>query len=258
MLQVILFCLCFAYGATLEARPITNLERIQKAVNKKEDELRDIIEHQIAIEKDVKDLKEHAKKLDENSKKLDLKLKELEVSLNNVKDELARIDQERESLKKSSAERFRTLFIKKDEFHSMRLALLFSDSSEYLRDSYFLSKFEMRDRETLTKLLQLTIQKEEALLTEEKLISEQKQVLEDLDKEKKETNSAIKMQMRLKENLTKEERKLAQIIDLLRAEALRLETVVRSITGEESEIHHEKKDVVKIYGDASTEKFVGN
>ena len=235
----------------------SNLSKIKNAVNKNEADLKEIALKQKDLEVGISNKRKQLKDLTHRSQHLNNELKTVKENIVKVQDEIQGIQQKQTDIKQQSLNRFRALYLKRHDLYTAKLALL-SNSSEFLRDAFFLSKFEEYDKKLLEGLMILHQARTKAVQEKKRLLVDRDALRESLKREERAIAAKIREEQDLQQKLKVEEVRKEKALVALRAEALRLETVVRSLTDdiEKTPLVH-KKDILSAHGQAVTEKFEG-
>ncbi len=250
---VILLILIFASN-NAKAVDELNITRIKQNVEAKESELNQISQEYDKIQNDINKKVAQLSVLRERAKNLELELKIVSEELIKLQQEISDNEERKDELGELSKERIKNLFFQKRKKQLRLLSLI--NRENYLRDVFFLAKVDSHDKDLLTRLSEFSLiqkAKEDELKT---LLSNQDLLKDKLSIEEKAVSAGINEEVKLRAELKQKKDQIENTLSKLRAEALRLEMVIKSLTGAEKKRKDNKNDLVKKYGKADIDNGI--
>lgn len=206
---------------------------------------------QAALNKSIADVR---KALEAAKKKMD----ELEVERVSIEVEAQETDQRLVDLRALTFQRVRALAMqRKDRIFEQ---VLLRDSGEsFARRAFFLRKIREHDSQLTRSLQQLFSEKRDHILVVKSFLEQQKKVESDVALQQKSLNEKIAKLDQVKKGIVGERKEAEQSLAELRAEALRLETVMVGLTGGEQSEGQTDSATISTEPAASAElvEFVG-
>lgn len=275
VLALFSFIILLAHSATLhaeqsdteqgEASAEIKLSELNQAIQLNNDRLEDILTVKTKLESELKTLNSNLSLLRREDANLKEKLDKLFKEWQATNERIAQIDDRIDLLKVRSLKRIRSLYIAQNN-NSGGYLLKISASDTLPTLSYLLGKIEQYDRNLVSELSELY--KEQQLEEEryERTIREQKAVKAKIVSKAEELNEKIKKKNSVARMLHGKQEELEKLVTHLRVQALRLETVVASITGDSEQSllasEENRREIKEVAGERalskSNKEFAGN
>lgn len=232
-LLYLLLLLCFFGSYHLKAEPPTIKERlleIQRQVSQETANLSGVLAEQANLEKELFSIRTTVQDLKTKEQKLRIDLGKLDRDVIKVEKALEGLEEQEKRLQKMALERIRALYIHRKRSNLIEKLLRQKDYSTLLRQAYYLNKLDAHDKKVIDQLSDTRKQNEVKRSELKALLSEQKELLRAIAKQKDEQLEALTKQQKLLKAIKLEKGKREDLVTSLRAQALRLETVVSSLT----------------------------
>ena len=215
------------------------LEEINARIEAESLELEETRNKLKLLEIEQKELAAQVKKLQSQEATLKKELEKRQELVADVQTELFITDDSIAKIQNQARSRIRVLYMQKDSNFLTRIMLV-SDQITVQRNAYFLNKVRDVDAKLIASFVELKKEKQEKLLLLKKAVEEQSKAQEKVQAQRDSLKEKLGLQERVVEVIRKQKAKLEKGVSSLKAQALRLETVLRSMTGSPLS---EKKDV---------------
>lgn len=249
-------------GASLSAGAAppdeSNLARIQQRVETQERDLRAVAGRLAELDKALRAEEQSLKELRARAADLTSEVKRVRGEVVDVEHDLGRIDARLREVQRVSLQRVRAVYMRRGELAEERLSWM-RDSEEFLRNGFYLSKVRAFDAKLQQQLVQLRSEREHTAQHLRALAADRDLLQESLRQEEKRIATSVAEERRLRDSAQAEQQRMEKALTAMRAEALRLETVVRSLTTEEEPPRPSPKqrDVVAEHGRAGSKGYDG-
>ncbi len=205
------------------------LVRLQREVEQKSHEVRRVSklveDTNIILKKQAKELKA----LRQVESELREKVQQTTIDIEQTRAEKARVQERIEDVKLLTQKRLKALYVQRWESVIDRL-LTHSNSASFQRTSYFVGKLRSFDRALLEEHALLN---DELLVKEEDLVAldiEQSKLIKQVAQQREKTEALLKKNTRLISTYEVQREELEELLLGLQSQALRLETIVSSLT----------------------------
>ncbi len=255
----LLVCAAFLGCLTALAEE-TNLERIQKRVEIHEQQLRTVAARQKELELSIREQEKRLVELRERAQNLGAELRRVREEQAETQQQLADIEKRSRAVSETSLQRIRVMYTRRRDVSAMQL-LWFNDSDTFAANAYALAKVRRYDMQLLNRLRELRIVRSAALSRLEKLAENRDLLARSLEREQQSIAAGVQKSRNLRAALKNEQQGMEEALTALRAEALRLETVVRSLTGEDDAPRvngSSRKNIITSHGEADHQRFNGS
>jgi len=215
-------------GAQAEGGARSALDRINADVEKESANLKRLGRQKVSIEKKLKELSAEIDTVREREEKLNHRLDELAENQASLSGELLSLEENIKNLELLSLRRLRALYMTGalDDRH-----MVFSGSSmDMQRKAFLLGKIRDFDQRLLQNHATLLQEKSVRVNELNQILNDQKRVRERLSEERRSLIQQASLQENLRRELGEQESRIQASVTALRAQALRLETVVVSLT----------------------------
>ena len=175
---------------------------------------------------EVADVRREEGNLSAQLDKVSSKLGEVRTSIQETAERVDRVEE-------VSAKRIKALYMNRSAGMMDKLVLP-KTADGFFRSTYYISKVRSFDRDTLTELRHLKAKYEQQEKVFEELSSEHARILKGISGRRAKLTKALNQREASVQKLKIEQVKSEKILLALQAQALRLETVVASLTGDDS------------------------
>lgn len=187
---------------------------------------------QAEIEQNYAKLKKEVSLLQEREAALAEELKRNQQAVMDLQKEIELTSDEIESIERRFLTRIRVLYTSKSDSFWENL-LLVSDQTSFQRNAYFMSRVRDYDKKILGELFDLKKSKEDAISSLKSAQEEKAAIQEQIAAQARLMAAKLGEQDKLLRQAREEKQKLQKTISRLKAQALRIETVITSLTGQE-------------------------
>lgn len=226
--------LAFDRPAWLMAQDLerSRLDEINLKVEEEKSRLEEVKGKYLSLETELKGLRSVIEKLRQQSRSLEEELARKQESRRVVLRELEQTDRHMGRLKELSLERLRSFYVHRSARGVTGLIfMLLEDSSHLVRNAIYLARVQDYDRNLLLELAKLQKQRRQQQTELESLIQEQDRLQEKLKAQSAMVQQKITRHEGVLKALKAEQAEIQKVLTELRAQALRLEIVVSSLTG---------------------------
>lgn len=221
----------------------SKLEEINFQVEQETAAMRELESREKVVKGELKKLEGSILTLKEEEQRITAELNKVKREQSSIKEEVAQNSKEALRLEALAFKRLRALYMNHNQRTFMSRLLYLSHSPTAGRDSLYLLKVRSFDQELISKLMALNQERAKSAAALDKNISMQETLISKLDARKGSIQSKIRDQERFLVELRQQKKEREQHVLALRAQALRLETVVASLTrGEEDAVFEEREE----------------
>ena len=217
----------------------TNLERISKQIESLDADFRELVAklEQTQKEKDLKENELKAARAREG--KAQDRLHGVQTELKTLKAELERLEAEISQLRVLWLKRARALYVYRER--EVLGGLVAASSQDLSRQTYYLERLRSFDHELADRTQVLLLERKERRAVLETKSREQEASLQKLKGERSAVEQAFKTLAKTNAEYTSQRAELVKRLTELKAQALRIETVVSSLTGADDDRKLAKK-----------------
>ena len=233
------------------------LDEINRKVEEGESELAVLVEKRKAAEAELRSLKTAIDDLKFQQRDLEKQLEQQAAERDRVLSEIKTTDVRIARTRELSLTRVRAVYMNRPDMVVERL-LAMEDSSKLARNAVFLRRVQEFDKMVLSRLAGLRLERDRRKQELERLLGEQREIQKTLKAKGQGVQSRISRREVILRDLKVQQAAIQVLLAGLRAQALRLETVVASLTGGEDREERVRKD--RLTEDVSTaeEAFEGS
>lgn len=210
------------------------LERIKAEVEAENSRLEALVAQRAEREAALKNLRKEVQKLRSEESALNRQLEAGRIKREELDRETGRLGREMGRLRTVAVERVRALYVYRNRAVADHI-IGASTSGELLKNAYLLGKVTSHDRELLVEMRGLVSANEKVQKQLEKVNAEQLRLKGDLGKRTSALRVKVVEEERLVGEIEAEEAKVEEALTTMRAQALRLETVLVSLLAGEGE-----------------------
>ena len=210
------------------------LQEIQAKVQEQEGRLGQLAEQQLHLEAELAALRQAADATRGQERQLQQRFAEKTAEKESVQRELQNAERESRQIREFSRQRMRALFIHRTQVVVQRLMML-QDASRLSVNAFLLSRLAEFDRGVLAQLAGMQAEQSRRQAELEQILKEQTALKKELRSRSEELASKTKRQEVLVKEIRLQKSSTQETLVQLRAQALRLETVVASLTGAPAE-----------------------
>ena len=222
-----LFQTCWAQDSTQ-----SRLDEINRQFEDQSQLLTQVSSRLLALETELSKLRKSVERIRAEEKRLQAELAQRQSSKELLIREISRIEGETERIGVLSRQRVRALYMSQSwEARGNMLLALASRPAAFSRHAFYLRRLRDYDMEMLRMLSELQIAREEGKKRLETVIAEAQLLQQTLKIQAAELHKRLQRQETLVKNIKVEKSQVQDTLTALRAQALRLETVVASLTG---------------------------
>jgi|GEM_PF-6864112 len=207
------------------------IQSIRSASQKEADRLIDLQVRQTKTNRKLTTAKSQLLKIEQEETSLLSEIEDQEHALRQLKVEINRLESEKQKINDAINKRVRALYIMESRDISAFL-LGMRRGRDFERVSYFISRIQRSDRELFDSLVALTEQQDRERLKQAKLIEKQESTLESLKQQKVEFEQKQREILSLLGEIEAQSELIQEKLFSLEAQALRLESVLASLTSE--------------------------
>lgn len=224
----------------------SRLEEIKLQVDVETQKLKELEQKVVSIEKDVKLKQGEVMRLRDQETKIKTELQVL-LQKKALLEEEMRVSQEKiDRLKRYSLARVRAAYMNKPA--RVFEMLLTSDNLDRSRQAFFLRKIQQADLIAIQELLLLIEKNSQGKIELEKILTQQQKLSEQAAEKRGALERVVLSLKKSNEDLKNQKNLIGEGLTALKAESLRLETVVVSLTGgdlEQRELEKKKEKTEK-------------
>ncbi len=210
------------------------LEEIANQIQSESEKLDQLQKKQRELNAELLNLQKTVGEIRASIVKTEGKLSDLETKRSDVEIEAAETDQRLLALGSLTRERVRALAMQSNSVILERLVLTKSPVS-FTHLVYYLEKVRDRDARLSRELQGLFAEKRDQVVVLKGLIDQQRVTQAEFTKQKSQLDERVSKLDRVKSGIATEKKKIEQGLKVLRAESLRFETVMVSLTGGEDD-----------------------
>lgn len=210
------------------------LEQLNQQIEANQTRLATLKLEQLRLDQELKLREQSIKKISDEEQQLNQKLVTLEAARKAAETELRAVEKKENLIRQKALNRMRVMYMVQPE--PIMFRLLGSERSRYAKHfPYFFSKVRQYDRDLLEQVNGIVRQKDIALLDLESLVSQQNKSYQEVSDRRKALATEIEHRARLKKTVLSQQASLTEVLTGLKAQALRLETVLNSVLQSASE-----------------------
>jgi len=225
-------CLCAGARGLYAQDAKEELARITGEVTRGETRLEEVIARQGKIERELKGIRISIDRLREEEARLSSLLVQSEAEAAELDQRFLELEAEISAVQRRSLRRLRAMYLE-GEGSLLDHLLNVSTSNDLIDRAYLLSRIRRYDETLMTQLAELQREESERRRELDGVRTEQRRLQAKLTRERSSLRTALYDQERMVTNLQAERRKIDTEVTALKAQALRLETVMVSMLGGE-------------------------
>lgn len=233
---LIVICAAMAFCLSAYAQPVDGrLEEINTEVETTLVRLSDIARRAAAARKELEAQEGRIAELRNQEAAISSELSEIGRKKTVVSHEIGALQENLDTLGRSSSARLRVAYMVRPGQAFARVMAL-PDSSGFARRAFLFSRVRTYDISLLNSISADVREREEKQSEMEELLERQQILRDDVARQREEIGVQVGAHQKLMRSLDDEKKKKEEVLTALRAQALRLETVVVSLTGGEGRI----------------------